>query len=224
MDSKALSAHWAEYTAWLAKNAPEAFANLAPSAAADELKALADAVGPPLPDEFVTLLGINNGQRDPNGCCVLPGLEFLSTTRIIEEWQQWQEFREGETPDGLESLDDYARALDPGVLDKYTHAGWVPAFKDGGRADYVGFDMAPDVGGTVGQVINFGRDEDKHFIAFPALAALLAFWVALVQEGDCRVEHADAPGQPTAWFAHKCNGIDLLRGDADRRRMAESTT
>jgi len=216
--SAEISARWAEYTSWLAVNAPEAFGNLAPGATAHELKALADAIGPPPPDDLIALLRLNNGQRDPCGCCVLPGLEFLSAARITEEWQQWHEFREGETADGLESLDDYARALDPGVLDKYTHAGWVPAFKDGDRADYIGFDMTPVEGGTVGQVINFGRDEDKHFIAFPGLVGLLAFWVALVQKGDCHVQPADPPDQPAPWFRHKNNGIDVLRSEAKKRR------
>src|SRR3954464_3361318 len=115
---------WRQYTAWLAQNAPEALPNLAPGASAEQLQTLADAIEPSVPAELSALLSVNNGQRDPSGCCVLPGLEFLSTDRIIEEWRQWQEFRAGETSEGLQALDDYAHALDVGVLDRYTHPGW----------------------------------------------------------------------------------------------------
>jgi cell wall assembly regulator SMI1 len=213
-----ISKLWTAYTAWLAEHAPEALANLAPGATDAELTALAAGIEPALPSQLVALLRLSNGQREPKGCCAVPGLEFLSTQRILEEWQSWEDFRDGETEDGLESLDDYARALDPGVLDKYTHPGWVPAFKDGWRADYLGFDMAPDAGGVVGQLINFGRDEDKHFIAFPTLPELLEFWLALVRAGNCRVYPPDLPDQPSLWFAHERNGIDVLRSHAAQRR------
>lgn len=209
---------WTSYVAWLSTNAAEAFANLAPGATDEEIRALTDAIEPTPPADLVALLRLNNGQRNPNGCCVLPGLEFLSTTRIIQEWQKWRDFRESETPEGIESLDNYSDALDAGVFDKYSHAGWIPAFKDGWRTDYVGFDMSPAEGGTVGQIINFGRDEDQHFIAFPSLSGLLTFWLALVREGQCQVKPADPPEQPSAWFEHELNGIDVLRRAADERR------
>ena len=221
-DVEELSQRWTEYTSWLASHAPEAFANLAPGATDAELTALAAGIEPALPEQLVALLRLSNGQRDARGCCAMPGLEFLSTQRILQEWQSWADFRHGETSDGLESLDDYSRALDPGVLDKYTHPAWIPAFKDGWRADYIGFDMAPDTGGLVGQIINFGRDEDKHFIAFPTLSGLLDFWLMLVREGKCRVEPPDPPSQPAAWFAHERNGIDVIRSYAARRREDDS--
>lgn len=217
-DPRNLSSVWTEYKAWLTAHAPEGLANLAPPATADELRVLEEAIEPPPPPELVALLQLNNGQLDPLACCAIPGLEFLSAVRIAEEWQNWDEFRKEETPDGLESLDDHSRALDAGVLDRYTHPGWIPAFKDGSRTDYVGVDMAPAPGGLLGQIINFGRDEDQHFIAFSTLTELLEYWLALVRQGQCRVLPAKPPKAPFARFNHPSNSIDLLRRLARSRR------
>src|SRR5262249_7092963 len=93
---------WTEDRRWLESHAPGAFANLARGASEAELGALRSALEPTLPEPFVAILRLNNGQRDPAGCCTLPGLEFLSTARIVEEWQNWKEFRDGETQDGLD--------------------------------------------------------------------------------------------------------------------------
>jgi cell wall assembly regulator SMI1 len=217
-DPQRLSSLWADYKGWLAENVPDGLANLAPPATLRQLKALEKAIKLQLPAELAAFLQLNNGHLNPIACCAIPGLEFLSTKRIAEQWKNWEEFREGETPDGLASLDNHSRALDPGVLDRYTHPGWIPAFKDVSRADYLGFDMAPAPGGTPGQIINFGRDEDEHFIAFATLTELLEYWLDLVRKGECRVLPAEPPKLPFAWFNHPSNSIDLLRWLARSRR------
>jgi cell wall assembly regulator SMI1 len=215
---QAIETIWASYVGWLEQHAPAAFANLAPSASKAVLTKLERSIGQSVPDELKALLRLNNGQVDPAGCPVLPGLDLLSASGIVQEWQSWARLRKNETPDGLESLDDFSHALDLGVRDVYTHPGWIPVLKDGYRDDYVGIDLAPTEAGTSGQVINFGRDEEQHFIAFPGLSGLLAFWLEEVQTGSCRETPASPPSKPVAQFEHELNGIDVLRRFCDQRR------
>jgi cell wall assembly regulator SMI1 len=220
-DEQAIETIWVSYVGWLEQHAPAAFANLAPSASKAVLTKLERSIGQSVPDELKALLRLNNGQVDPDGCPVLPGLALLSATGIVQEWQSWARLRDNETPDGLESLDDFSRALDHGVRDVYTHPRWIPVLKDGYRADYVGIDLAPAEGGTVGQVINFGRDEEQHFVAFPNLTGLLAFWLQEVQSGTCHERPAAPPDRPVAVFEHELNGIDVLRRFCDQRRAVD---
>jgi cell wall assembly regulator SMI1 len=201
---------WREYRSELASKAPLAFANLAGPAAPQAIAAVEATLGQALPGELRDLLILNDGQVKPMECCALPGLIFLSCSQIAKEWTMWAKLRDSEGPDNLESLNDSCRALEPGVLDVYTHPGWIPLLKDGERADYLGLDLAPTVQGSSGQVINFGRDEERHFIPFKTLTECLAYWLEEVRAGRCR-ELPATPTQP-AWFQHAGgNSLEVLR-------------
>ncbi|WP_051878474.1 SMI1/KNR4 family protein [Chryseobacterium sp. FH1] len=49
------------------------------------------------------------------------------------------------------------------IQKKYFHYKWLPVFSDSG-GNYIGIDLDPDINGTKGQVINFGRDEEDMFV------------------------------------------------------------
>ncbi len=211
---------WLRYRAWLREHASSAFENLAPSASDTVLAELQTGLGRTLPLELLELLALNDGQLSSTQCCVLPGLEFLSSQRILKEWRQWEKLREDEGEEGLETFDDYCRSVDGRVLDVYTHAGWLPLFKEGWRADYIGIDLSPAEVGRLGQVINFGRDENEHFAAFPNLVEFLDFWLREALGGRCRLVRLE-PEQGAAgggyWWEHADgNSIDVLRRNASR--------
>ena len=51
------------------------------------------------------------------------------------------------------------------IKQRYADLKWIPICEDG-SGNHIGVDLDPDVNGKVGQVINFGRDEDdKHVLA-----------------------------------------------------------
>lgn len=206
---------WAEYTSWLAEHAPRASANLAPPASEQALDELEKEIQQALPKQARALLARNDGERTADGPSVLPGLRFLSCKRIAKEWKMWADLRESEAAH-LDEHDAAAKNLDPGVRPVYTHPAWLPLFQDGDRSDYFGVDLAPARGGKKGQVINFGRDEDQHFIAATDLEAFLAFWLAEARAGRCG-GHAD-DDEPGDSFVHqKGNSIDVLRKPAQER-------
>jgi cell wall assembly regulator SMI1 len=49
------------------------------------------------------------------------------------------------------------------IKKKYFHYKWLPVFSDEG-GNYIGIDLDPDINGKKGQIINFGRDEDKMVV------------------------------------------------------------
>ena len=205
---------WQAYRAWLEEHATGAFKNLAPPATPATLESLGAELGLALPHEALELLALNDGQISSEGCCALPGLEYLSSERILREWRMWRDLREQETEDDLASLDDHCRSVDGRVLDVYSHAGWIPLFKDGWRSDYMGLDLAPLGLGFVGQVINFGRDENAHFAAFSSLSAFLEFWLEEARAGRCRVLPAE--NGSSEWLEHTGgNSIEVLRAHRD---------
>lgn len=49
------------------------------------------------------------------------------------------------------------------IKKKYFHFKWLPIFSDCG-GNYIGIDFDPDISGTKGQIINFGRDEENMLV------------------------------------------------------------
>ncbi|MGX1805299.1 hypothetical protein ACWIGI_06260 [Nocardia sp. NPDC055321] len=97
----------------------------------------------------------------------------------------------------------------------YTSPGWIPLWSDPVRSDYIGLDLDPDAAGVRGQIINFGRDEERHFVCANNFTELLEIlldevrsgrWPATTliydeEEGEERTLVGDvADGSGRAWF------------------------
>jgi cell wall assembly regulator SMI1 len=54
------------------------------------------------------------------------------------------------------------------IKKKYFHYKWIPLFSDFG-GNYIGIDLDPDTNGKKGQIINFGRDEEKMLVIADSL-------------------------------------------------------
>ncbi len=64
------------------------------------------------------------------------------------------------------------RAGDPPVAREYWRRGWFPFAIDGGGNAYA-VDLSPVPGGTYGQIILTGSDEDERRVLAPSLTAFL---------------------------------------------------
>jgi len=185
---------------------PEAYRALRAPASAATIGALESTLGRGLPDAVHALLACNDGQ-DVNKDGALSGLLVLSCKRIEAEWAMWRKLEDTEDLDG--------RALTPGVHPSYTRPGWIPLFQDPGRPDYFGVDLDPAEGGRVGQVINFGRNEDDKYVAAASLEAFL----------DEIRRWLDA--DPAAWRRevtdNSCVLFNRMRAHALSRRAAAKT-
>lgn len=168
----------------LARVAPSIHASLRPGASDAGLWQLEMTLGRKLPEDVKALLRLADGQQ-PDAVPAIYGLELLSAAAIAAEWKQWRAVRD---EGNLEELDEPQEVLKRGTIQaRYTVAGWIPLFRFPGRSDYLGVDLEPGPKGRVGQLINFGRDQEEKYVAAPDLEswfALLDTWAETEGEGD----------------------------------------
>ena len=61
----------------------------------------------------------------------------------------------------------------------------MPSLSDD-EGNHIGVDLNPGPAGTVGQVINFGRDEEKKHVLFPCVVALVEWLAEAIEAGRAR--------------------------------------
>ncbi|MEZ0163259.1 SMI1/KNR4 family protein [Kineococcus sp. LSe6-4] len=156
---------------------------LNPPATDAQLGAAEAHLGRPLPADVRTVYRLADGQvqwrhDDPRWAAGLVGGEpLLPLAGVLLHWDQWAGF------DGETGLDEFASSTPEGfVHPRYALRGWVPLTHDGG-GNHVGVDLDPDVRGTVGQVITFGRDDEQHQVLAPSLLSYLQQFGDLLEQG-----------------------------------------
>jgi len=158
----------------------------------EDIAAAERAVGRRLPDDLADLYLLSDGQVDWWGLARGPagdqargrgrwvgslfgeGWSFDSLEHLVSGYRMWADVRGGYTADELATDFDEAvevRGDDP-VRKLYTCPDWLPFATDGG-GNALAVDLAPAPGGTVGQVIVIGSDEDLRRVIAPSVRALL---------------------------------------------------
>lgn len=178
---------WQRYTDWMREYRPRSHANLAPGASEADFERVAEVIGHELPLDVRALLSVNDGQvltgivtarGDEADAPAFPGTCLLSTRLVIDEWRFWRDLDQDGNEDEYE---DDGVTLAPGVVKPhYANRHWVPLLNASLRCDYFGLDFDPGPEGRPGQVINFGRDEEYHYVAAPDLTGLLEIIVSAV--------------------------------------------
>ena len=128
-----------------------------PGASEKSLEGLEKHVGLQLPADFKAFYRIHDGPKK-SGFGLVFGLELLSIRRIKQEWNNWNDLAD----DGLNAELAHAMSSEPKgyVKPLYLNPKWVP-FTTDGTGTHLGLDFDPDRKGVVGQVITFGRNENK---------------------------------------------------------------
>lgn len=158
---------WSAYDAWLETHFPEGARALNPGATEEELGQLESIIGASLPSDYRQWLAIHNGQV-PDAPGVLCSDEFLSTQRILDEWQCMMKLAETEVAGFV------AQSTPPDCIQAvWWHRLWIPITADG-AGNLVCLDLAPGPRGTVGQVIDF----DHETVHRTVLAARFRDWVS----------------------------------------------
>jgi cell wall assembly regulator SMI1 len=193
---------WGKYVAWLAAHAAASHANLAPPASESQISEVERVTGATLPDDLKAVWRLNNGQKTsltasrttPATVCI-PTLTFLSTELVIEIWSEWANLKVDA------ELQSCGSSAAPGMVQPlYTHRSWIPLWSYPTGADYVGLDLAPGETGAVGQIINFGRDEEKHFVFADSFANLLEILLEEVTSGAWPASQLDLDNQTIPWL------------------------
>jgi cell wall assembly regulator SMI1 len=163
-----------------------------PPASAGQVAAAEDAIGRRLPTDLAELYLLSDGQVDwwdlvhgPDGdknrrrgrwagSLFGDGWTFDRLDQLQIWYRGWAEIRAYYTPEELAEDFDFdvvVRGDDP-VKPLYTSADWIPFATDGG-GNSLAADLAPEPGGTAGQVIVIGSDEDTRRVVAPSVLALL---------------------------------------------------
>lgn len=108
----------------------------------------------------------------------LMGVEPYSIDEMYSEWKGWREF------DADEELNDsqyYSSYPAKKIKCRYTNPKWIPLGHTY-DSNYIGVDLDPDVEGTVGQIIDFGRDQNEKTVLASSIADYLQKMVRFQDE------------------------------------------
>lgn len=156
-----VSVAWKVIEEWLATHAPIIRKSLRPPANPSQIQKLQQKLGLELPEDYVASVLIHDGQKSdaehglfpaPTSDLAEPSYTLYSLTSIGQEWAMMKELLDTGNFEG-------ARLPKPtrGVQHVVWSVGWVP-IADNGAGDYFCLDLAPDKGGSVGQVIMYGHE------------------------------------------------------------------
>lgn len=189
---------WLEYRTFLEKNVPASFANLAPGATEETIAQLEETLGVTLPESVKVVWRLNDGQKETMlsdsevATPCIPTLSFLSTEKVASIWKHWGEVRKKLGERALLEMDAHRSSAIPGVVEpRYSSAKWIPLWADPSRPDYIGLDFDPGENGKVGQIINFGRNEDTHYVFAYDFDDLLVCLLEEVRTGNWRATELD---------------------------------
>lgn len=150
-DKKSMEKLWNKYRKWLGIHFKEGIDTLSVGASEEQLSRLEASIGKKLPNDYRDWLQIHNGQI-PDSVGLLYSNEFLSTSRLLSEWQVMNQLlNRGEFSHTSES--EPADTIKPDWWNK----NWLPISSDG-SGNLVCIDLSPGAKGTLGQIIDFDHE------------------------------------------------------------------
>jgi cell wall assembly regulator SMI1 len=169
---------WARIERWLESNARHVLDDLNDGASPEEIARLEELIGAELPVDVKESYSIHDGQGGE--APLIYGVPLLSLEQIATEWSLWAGVS-ADAPEGLQYSSLYL-SLD-GVREQYSSRGWIPFTRDYG-GNHIAVDLDPWLGGSRGQVINYGRDENLKVVFAPSFEAFLERLADSMDAGD----------------------------------------
>lgn len=159
--------------------------NLNKGATDEQIKMVEQIIGFPFPSELAELFKCNNGNatnfKENVYLGAILGLQFIPLDVVIRTWTEWCEFTDEK------GLDTYCTSIDKGQIKcLYANKRWIP-FASDGCGNHIGIDLDPDVNGTVGQVINFGCDENNKLVFAKNLNSFLELMINIIKSNDFKL-------------------------------------
>ena len=207
---------WLTLEHWLGQYFPEVLADLNPGCSDEEINELERHLDCKLPTDFKALYRCHNGQKG-QATGIFCGLPFLSLGRVYEQWTAWRDLAQDFAKEA-EDFDDENLAAEitgesypaDAIKPTYINLKWIP-FSDDSSGNHLGVDLDPGSTGVIGQVINFGTDENNKFVIASSLTDFIAWMVGQYQAGNYqRSEHSLSLQEP--FKRHFLDAVPLLFG------------
>ncbi len=160
---------------WLSLNYSDGLLDLNPPTTDTQIEELSTALGVDLPDDFINVLKIHNGQKG-EAAWLFDSQEFLSTQRIIEEFNIWKNLLNSELKGKVSVADD-------GVKNDWWNINWIP-FTSDGCGDHYCLDLSPTTTGTKGQVITLGYDSSERKIVSQSFSQWFEEYIKQLNSGE----------------------------------------
>ncbi len=137
-------------------------------------------------EDFITHYKCND---KVHGLCL--GMEFMEIEEIIREYSQFPEYH---IPDAV-NINSFVKGK---IKEDYFNPNWLPFAHDLG-GNFIGFDFSSGCNGKMGQIINFGRDEEDLYVIADDFDEFLKLVLRLYKSGNCRVEEDDRGTKVIVW-------------------------
>jgi len=182
---------WDKLEKFMAEKTPNVFDVLNDGIEAHHWKELEEKIGINLPQDFKDFYAIHNGLSHYEAPFFF-SFGFLTQEHVIGEWEGWVEFLGEHTPEELvEDFDSETTSEMPEhVKAIYANKKWIPFAHDWG-GNHIGLDLDPNPKGSVGQVINFGVDEDSKFVLADSFTEFINWLLKQIDDGNYIVKTSE---------------------------------
>ena len=160
---------------WLSLNYSDGLIDLNPPATDYEIEELTKILGVELPSDFLNVLRTHNGQKGESAW-LFDSQEFLSTHRIIEEFNTWKNLLNTQ-------LQGKSSTPDEGVKNDWWNTNWIP-FTSDGCGDHYCLDLSPTNTGTKGQIITLWYESSEREIVAPNFSLWFEEYVEQLYSGE----------------------------------------
>ena len=170
---------------WLTNNVPEVIDDLNEGCNLQQLLEIENETGLILPQSFKDFYLIHNGQKDEDFFGLFYGVSLLPLNKILEEMSVWNEIIDEYSEEGIEQNLDFGQmSFVPSKLKaKYASKKWMP-FAIIYDNCYLGLDFEPETEGKVGQVINFGREEEHKTVLSTSFEEFINWYISELERGN----------------------------------------
>lgn len=182
-----MSNAWSTYKAELFKKMPSLSSTLNSGADENSIKAAEEEIGVSFGTELRELYLANDGDDHEALCGAILGFQFLTLEELLSEWRDWKDFADDES---LNAPDRFTSVPEGCIKRRYADTKWLPLFTDNG-GNFIGVDLDPDVKGTPGQIINFGRDEHDKAVLAESLGMFFERLTRIVRSSDFHIGEFD---------------------------------
>ncbi|MCR4792227.1 MAG: SMI1/KNR4 family protein [Lachnospiraceae bacterium] len=188
---------WNTYKETLFAKMPSLKDSLRAGVTADAIGAAEAELGITFPDLLKQLYMTNDGDNGEMLCGTICGFHFMNLVSLRSEWRSLKNIADNPQ---LNYSGQYSSVPEGYIRRCYASAKWIPFCTDG-SGNFIGIDLDPEVNGSAGQIINFGRDERVKAVLATDLNAFFARLAVFVNSGDFYTDEYD--GEEVIMFRGK---------------------